>query len=174
MGGQEENAIRHPRRLPWGSCRLPSSSFTKPLSLPSTRSCLLPGRLILPGSSEKSEVLFFPCRAGTVFERRGCRGPSGMSAARGAGRSGTGGGVPSSPECAGSAGEGRRRARQCHGLIFIPISLCCVAILPAWTRRERGARVLWDVQGLRISCFGGTVSPPVWGRSVWVGAPRTL
>jgi hypothetical protein len=31
--------------------------------------------------------------------------------------------VPSSPECAGSAGEGRRRARQCHGLIFIPISL---------------------------------------------------
>lgn len=39
--------------------------------------------------------------------------------------------MPSSPECAGSAGEGRRRARQCHGLIFIPISLCCAATLSA-------------------------------------------
>lgn len=39
--------------------------------------------------------------------------------------------MPSSPECAGSAGEGRCRARQCHGLIFIPTSLCCTATHPA-------------------------------------------
>lgn len=42
----------------------------------------------------------------------------------------TGGGVPISPECAGSAGEGRCWARQCHGLIFIPTSLCCTATHP--------------------------------------------
>lgn len=44
--------------------------------------------------------------------------------------------MPRSPECAGSAGEGRRRARQCHGLIFIPISLCCVAPLPPLPGRD--------------------------------------
>lgn len=52
--------------------------------------------------------------------------------------------MPISPECAGSAGEGRRRARQCHGL---NLSLYhCVAMLPflhprASTRQERGSRV---------------------------------
>lgn len=58
IGGQEESAIRHPRRLPWGSCRLPSSSSLNAPLLPSARSSPLPGRLILPGSSEKSEVTF--------------------------------------------------------------------------------------------------------------------
>lgn len=136
MGGREESAVRHPQRLPPGSCRLPSSAFTKPPSLPSARSCLLPGPLIVLVLPRKAELLFFPWRAGTVFARGGCRGPSGMSAPRRAGRSGTGGGVPRSPECAGSAGEGRRRARQCHGLIFIPISLCCVAPLPPLPGRD--------------------------------------
>lgn len=136
MGGREESAVRHPQRLPPGSCRLPSSAFTKPPWLPSARSCLLPGPLIVLVLPRKAELLFFPWRAGTVFARGGCRGPSGMSAPRRAGRSGTGGGVPRSPECAGSAGEGRRRARQCHGLIFIPISLCCVAPLPPLLGRD--------------------------------------
>lgn len=45
----------------------------------STRSGPLPSRRSLPGFS----LLFFPCRAGAVFARRGGRGPSGMSAPRG-------------------------------------------------------------------------------------------
>lgn len=83
MGGREESAVRHPQRLPPGSCRLPSSAFTKPPSLPSARSCLLPGPLIVLVLPRKAELLFFPWRAGTVFARGGCRGPSGMSAPRG-------------------------------------------------------------------------------------------
>lgn len=86
--------------------------------------------------------------------------------------------MPSSPECAGSAGEGRRRARQCHGLIFIPLSLCCVAPLPPSLPRPgragRGAPgCRGTVRGRAQAAVEG-LSPPVWGRRVWVGAPRTL
>lgn len=133
-------------------------------------------------SREKRSGFSFPAEpAGSVFPRRGCRGPSGMSAPSRAGRSGTGGGVPSSPECAGSAGEGRRRARQCHGLIFIPISWCGVAPLPPLPPRPgragRGAPGCRGTsRGRAQAAVEGTGSPSVWGRRLWVGggAPRTL
>lgn len=77
MGGQEESAIRHPRRLPWGSRRLPSSSFLNPPSLPSARSSPLPGRLILPGSSEKSEVTFLSLYGRSRLRAGRLQGPLG-------------------------------------------------------------------------------------------------
>lgn len=76
-GGQEESVIRHPRRLPRGSCRHPSSSFTKPPSLPSASSCPLPGRLILPGSSEKSEVTFLSLQSWSRLRAERLQGPLG-------------------------------------------------------------------------------------------------
>lgn len=79
---------------------------------------------------EKRSYFSFLCRAGAVFARRGCRGPSGMSAPRGTQWNGRG--------RAESAGDGRRRARQCHGLIFIPTSLCWAAT----TRPSPGLGVL--------------------------------
>lgn len=71
-----------------------------------------------PGGSEKSRVTLPPRRGSCGVRERRWQGPLGDE--RRAGRRGTGGGVPSGPECAGSAGEGRRRARQCQGSGFRP------------------------------------------------------
>lgn len=105
-------------RLPGDFHRVPPA----PLLLPSTR----PGCLIRLGFSEKNQVTFLPRQGSCSLREERLLGPLGDE--RRAGRSGTRRGVPSSPECAGSAGEGRRRARQCHGSIFIPRSLFSAAL----------------------------------------------
>lgn len=107
---------RSPRRYP---PRAPASSLAPIIIF-----------LVLP---RKAKPLFCPCRA-EPSSRGEVAGASRdeRAAPRRAGRRATGGGVPRSPECAGSAGEGRLRARQCHGLIFMPISLCRGAPLPAF------------------------------------------
>lgn len=74
-GGQEKSVIRHPRRLLRGSYRDPSSSFTQPPSLPSASSCPLPGRLILPGSSEKNEVTFLSLQSWSRLRAERLQGP---------------------------------------------------------------------------------------------------
>lgn len=74
-GKQEESAVRHPGRLPQGSRRLPSSSLTKPPSLPSARSCPLPGQLILPRSSKKSEVTFLSLQGWSGLRAERLQGP---------------------------------------------------------------------------------------------------
>lgn len=76
-GRTRKSAIRHPRRLPPGSRRLPSSYFIKTPTLPSARSCPLPVCLILPGSSEKSEVTFLSLQSWSRLSAERLQGPLG-------------------------------------------------------------------------------------------------
>lgn len=55
----------------------PPSYFIKPPSLPSARSCPLPGCLILPGSSEKSEVTFLSLQCWSRLRAERLQGPLG-------------------------------------------------------------------------------------------------
>ncbi|XP_077713086.1 uncharacterized protein LOC144288921 [Canis aureus] len=76
-GRTRKSAIRHPGRLPPSSRRLPSSYSIEPPSLPSARSCPLPGCLILPGSSEKSEVTFLSLQSWSRLRAERLQGPLG-------------------------------------------------------------------------------------------------
>ncbi|XP_039734031.1 uncharacterized protein LOC120615023 [Pteropus medius] len=192
--GGQESAIRHPRLLPRGSYRLPSSSFSKPLSLPSARSCPLPGRLILPGSWEKAKLLF-PLQGWSGLRAERLKGPLGDERTARCGRQWNRRGRAEQPRVCrerGGRGKGRRRARQCHGLIFIPISLCCAATLPvspgldAQGEGLRGAegrsgvahKLLWkDCESTRVgpqNVGGGSEDPVTRCWSVGEGVVRHL
>lgn len=178
--GGQESAIRHPRLLPRGSYRLPSSSFSKPLSLLSARSCPLPGRLILPGSWEKAKLLF-PLQGWSGLRAERFQGPLGDERTARCGRQWNRRGRAEQPRVCrerGEEGEGEAPGTSMSRLNIYPhiTVLCCYPPrLPRPGRAGRGSPgVPKGVQGSRTSCCGRTVSPPVWGRRMWVGAPRTL
>lgn len=149
--------IRLPGRLP------PGSTSSPPPPLYSSR---LPNPAGFLG--EKAKLLFFPGRARAVFARRGCWGPSGMSAARdAAGREGACRAAQSVPGARGRGGAGRVNVTAQY--LYLDRCSRLPSLTPgAWTGGVRG--VLGEFGSWREGTGDFTRVRPQNG----VGAPRTL
>jgi hypothetical protein len=118
--------IRLPGRHPPGSTSSPPPPLYSPW-LPNPTGFL----------GEKPSYFSSPAGLVQCSRGKGCWGPSGMSATReAAGREGACRAAQSVP---GARVDGRSRARQCHGSIFIPISLFSAALPDSGVLIVRGS-----------------------------------
>lgn len=176
MGGQEKVQSDIPSaflRVPADSPPPPSR---KPPSLPSVRSCPLPGCLILPGSSEKSEVTFLSLQSRSRLRAERLQGPLGDE--RAARDAVDGRGRAEQPRVCRERGGGEVPGTSKSRLNIYPYIIvlhCYPPRLSGPGRAGKGAPgVPRSFQGSCPSCWGVTVGPPVWDGRMWVGAPRTL
>lgn len=158
LGGGDGRTRRKCDQAAWETSPGSTSSLPPPLYSPQ-----------LPNPAgflrEKPSYFFFPSRARAVFARRGCSGPSGMSAARdAAGREGACRATQSVPGARGRGGGGRVNVTAQY-LYLYRCSQLPSRTPGAWTCGVRG--VLGEFRSWR-ECTRGS---PMWGSRTGLGLP---